>query len=419
MSYESFHTICIVGAGPGGTYTALQLAKLGIPCTLIDKAIFPRDKVCGESIPSVAIKSLHRLNPAILDEPEFRSAKQIISGVNLYAPNGKKIYIPFNSKSNELLGLDSCIGIRRLDFDQVLMRFAKREKCITVMEETEVKRVEKVANGFKLFNQLDEPLLNTNMLVVANGFNSNLTRQLTNWNLDKGENASGIASYFTQVEGISNTGLAECYVLSGLQSGGLYIQPVGNGVVNVNISIHNDVRKKYGVNIRKVLDEAIQSQPVLKKRFEHAVEIRKPLGHGYHLGIEKRPVCGDHFLLVGDAAGFNDALTANGIGHAMKSAEVAANHIAKAYSKNDFSQTMLFPYQTEVYNLFSSVRITGKVGSWAMKYPSFIFFIMNTFFGYKWIEELAFEVMYTKYPVVLVVKMPVRWLGRWLRKLVS
>ena len=41
--------VIIIGAGPGGSTAALQLAKLGVKSTVIDKAVFPRDKVCGES----------------------------------------------------------------------------------------------------------------------------------------------------------------------------------------------------------------------------------------------------------------------------------------------------------------------------------------------------------------------------------
>ena len=42
--------IIVLGAGPGGVAAALQLSNLGIPCTLVDKAVFPRDKICGDAI---------------------------------------------------------------------------------------------------------------------------------------------------------------------------------------------------------------------------------------------------------------------------------------------------------------------------------------------------------------------------------
>ena len=47
MNLQS-HNIVIIGAGPAGAAAALKLDRLGIPCVIIDKAIFPRDKICGD-----------------------------------------------------------------------------------------------------------------------------------------------------------------------------------------------------------------------------------------------------------------------------------------------------------------------------------------------------------------------------------
>ncbi len=410
------HKICIVGAGPGGVFTALNLSRLGISCTLIDKSVFPRDKVCGEALPSAVMFSLYKYNPEILKSSEFEKAKQVINGVKVYAPNGKSIYIPYLSKGNAAIGLDSSIGIKRYEFDNLLLNFAKKEKNITVLENLEIKRIEKKEFGYSLYNTDESLCIETQLVVVANGFNSFLTKQLVDWKLDKENNASGITSYYKNVEGISNGNMAECYFLNNLKSGGLYIQPVGDGIVNVNISIHNYVRKKYNLNLRKVLYDALQTNPILEKRFKNAIEIRKPIGYGYHLGIEKRKVCGDNFLLIGDAAGFNDALTANGIGFAIKSAEIAVQTIELAYLQNDFSEKKLKKYEREVFKQFKSVRIVGRVGTWLMKYPNLIFITINTFFGNKLFEEFAYEALYTKYPWTLVFKMPIIWFFRIFKK---
>ncbi|HEY1202482.1 MAG TPA: FAD-dependent monooxygenase, partial [Niastella sp.] len=40
--------VCIIGAGPAGAAAALQLQQLNIPCVVVDKAVFPRDKICGD-----------------------------------------------------------------------------------------------------------------------------------------------------------------------------------------------------------------------------------------------------------------------------------------------------------------------------------------------------------------------------------
>ncbi len=58
--------ILIIGAGPGGSATSLFLAKKGIPHTIIDKAVFPRDKICGDAISGKSVYVLNRLDETII-----------------------------------------------------------------------------------------------------------------------------------------------------------------------------------------------------------------------------------------------------------------------------------------------------------------------------------------------------------------
>lgn len=50
--------VVIVGAGPGGASTAYHLATLGIDVLLVDKARFPRDKICGDGLTPAAVQEL-------------------------------------------------------------------------------------------------------------------------------------------------------------------------------------------------------------------------------------------------------------------------------------------------------------------------------------------------------------------------
>ena len=55
--------VCIIGAGPGGCSTAMFLAKMGIPSLLVDKATFPRDKICGDGLSGWVLSTLNKLDP--------------------------------------------------------------------------------------------------------------------------------------------------------------------------------------------------------------------------------------------------------------------------------------------------------------------------------------------------------------------
>lgn len=390
--------ICIIGAGPGGTYTAIRLAQEGLPCLLIDKATFPRDKVCGEALTSSVLRCLQKLDAEILNNNSFHSVSKVIKGVNLYAPNGKKFYLPFHSQANIDRGLDSSIGIRRWDLDNILMKYAKEKPLINVKEGLSIQEIERKNGKLLLWDKEKNFQIETEMLILASGYGSKLTRKLVNWDWDSEVDACGVTAYYKNVAELENEEIAECYVLEKLKSGGMYVMPVGNGIVNVNIAVRNDVQKKYHLNLREILNEAIITHPALKKRFEHAEQIRKPLGCGFHLGIKKRPVSGDNFVLIGDAGAFNDALTANGIGHAMMSADIAVNEILKCYPQKDFSAKALSNYDKAVYKSFYTKRMLGALSFPFLSRTRLYFFLVNTYFNLNLSYEVVSMFVYEKYP---------------------
>mgnify|MGYP002067970208 CR=1 FL=1 len=61
MEYD----VIIVGAGPAGTAAAITLARAGLDVTLLDKAVFPRDKICGDGLTSLALGLLEDLAVAL------------------------------------------------------------------------------------------------------------------------------------------------------------------------------------------------------------------------------------------------------------------------------------------------------------------------------------------------------------------
>jgi hypothetical protein len=60
--------ILIIGAGPGGAATALFLAKQGIGSILVDKATFPRDKICGDALSGKEVEVLRKLDPSLVSQ---------------------------------------------------------------------------------------------------------------------------------------------------------------------------------------------------------------------------------------------------------------------------------------------------------------------------------------------------------------
>ena len=69
------YDVAIVGAGPAGSACALALRRSGLRVALLDKATFPRDKVCGDAVPGHALKALRQLDPAFWPSPVAAGAQ--------------------------------------------------------------------------------------------------------------------------------------------------------------------------------------------------------------------------------------------------------------------------------------------------------------------------------------------------------
>ena len=52
------YDVIIVGAGPAGTTAALYAHRLELKCILLDKAVFPRDKICGDALSGMDPRSI-------------------------------------------------------------------------------------------------------------------------------------------------------------------------------------------------------------------------------------------------------------------------------------------------------------------------------------------------------------------------
>ena len=89
--------VLIVGAGPAGAAAALSLSKKGIPSIVIDKAQFPRDKICGDALSGKVVEALNRIDRSYAVELSVNAGFLPSWGVNFYAPSGQMLHVPFGS----------------------------------------------------------------------------------------------------------------------------------------------------------------------------------------------------------------------------------------------------------------------------------------------------------------------------------
>ena len=125
-------------------------------------------------------------------------------------------------------------------------------------------------------------------------------------------------------------------------------------MANVGVGMRSDYINKRKVNLHKALEQVIQTHPLVKDRFKHAKLTQKIVGYGLPLGSKERPISGDHFMLVGDAAHLIDPLTGEGIGNAFYSGFIAAEQAVQCLEQENFSAAFLKAYDQRVRRVLGS-----------------------------------------------------------------
>src|SRR5690606_32043268 len=77
--------VLVVGAGPAGVAAAIELRRHGRDVLVIDKAVFPRDKCCGDGLTALALRELDRIG----FRPETVADFRRVDGAVLRAPSGR------------------------------------------------------------------------------------------------------------------------------------------------------------------------------------------------------------------------------------------------------------------------------------------------------------------------------------------
>ena len=378
--------ICIVGAGPAGASAALFLAKKGINSIVIDKATFPRDKICGDACSGKVSWVLRKLDVEI--EKDFANNRTNLPswGVKFFGSQNNELKVPFklnyNKEDDQAPGFIS----RRIDFDNQLLELLKKEKRINLIENTPIINYQREGNELILSNHQLGFKLSTKLLLAADGAYSKAAKQLMGLQIPDEKNSLGLRAYCSGVEGLDPEGFIELHFLKELLLGYFWIFPLANGEANVGLGIRADVQKKKRINLKKVFQEIIEEHPILSKRFAKAKFSGQIKLHGLPLGGHKR-ISSDNLLLLGDAAALIDPFTGEGIGNAMISGMLAADVIEANYKMKSYSAENLRSYDELVYKRLASELNLSQSMQNLTNYPWLFNFVVNKARNNKELQE--------------------------------
>jgi geranylgeranyl reductase family protein len=331
--------VIICGAGPSGSTAALCLKDSGLKIALIDKAVFPRDKICGDSVSSVNKHIFRQINPELEKELLTFAPKSNITCAIMHSPDFNTLKVGFKKVGH-------CI--RRKDFDNWLFQKALTNKNVTTFLGTGVATVQKV-NQIVNITLTNGIVLSAPIVLGCDGAHSVVAKQLAGFKVDRKHYSGALRQYYRNVKGVSGDAL-EVYFLKGYLPGYFWIFPLHNNEVNVGFGMLSDTIAKRKIDLKKAMHQIIHQIPQVADRFAEAIPLEEPKGFGLPLGSKKYALSGDGFLLCGDAASLIDPFSGEGIETAIESGKFAAEQVITSFRKNNFTANELANYDKKVYN---------------------------------------------------------------------
>ncbi len=315
--------VLIVGGGPAGSSTATRLARAGIDVTVIDRAVFPREKACAEYCsPGVvdALDDLGALERIQSREHVWLSSMQIVA-------RGKSILLEFGSHRPSG---NRALGIKRSVLDQELLHLAA-ESGARVLESTRAVRATLsggVVSGVIARSGEHEFAIPADFTVVADGLHSTIARSLDLHRPIRWPNRLGLVARFTGMPETIQAG--QMHIGDGIYCG---LSPVTDREANVSLVVPMG-SKPAGVSTGEFFDATIRTIPGIDHLLGNARRISQVRGVG-PLGKQARRSHGRGYLLVGDAAGFFDPLTGEGVHRALSGGKLAASAVQRALNRPD------------------------------------------------------------------------------------
>jgi menaquinone-9 beta-reductase len=372
--------VLISGAGPAGLTASLFLSQMHIRHLILEKNTDIQDKICGGGLTSKVFKVLDHYEKGFAVQHIFnQDAFHPSRGAAFVSPKKKKVCIKIPEEHSPYAPIYTG---RRKDFHALL--FNNLDSSFTRIHwSTKIEKVQKTEEGLLLIckEREREKRIFCKLLIIADGYHSRTARMLNpEQQHAKNHNAIALRSIMKNVRTDADQGLVELHFPQEVLPGYFWIFPLPGNEYNVGMyTLAKHVIEKK-IALKSLFEKLIKEYTGIRERFTEA-EILEPLrGMGLPLAQKKQALCGDHYLLTGDAASLVNPLSGEGIGHAMYSGMMAARYTAKALEKKDFSKEFLQAYTRDVYQCFKQEYAVSEYLFRRMGSVSFMNFIF-LFFG--------------------------------------
>ncbi|MBI1735625.1 MAG: NAD(P)/FAD-dependent oxidoreductase [Candidatus Rokubacteria bacterium] len=306
--------VVVVGAGPAGAATAILFAEQGLETVVVDRARFPRPKICGEYLSPEAARILDRLG--VLKHVDAVAAP--LRGMRITTPDGRTIAGTYGAVGAWRPYRQHAMAVPRLTLDALL---AERLRALPLEFRDETRVTDLVDDGDRVAGVIASGpdgasrTVRARLVVAADGRSSIVGQRLGL----RGAHRLRRMALVTYVTGIA--GCAEWGEIFVDPPDYAILNPVALGRVNLSVVVPLDDAVPYSDRLEQFLAARVKHLPHLARRLQGATRVEPVRAMGplaYDVASPRRP----GVLLVGDAAGFYDPFTGEGVFAALRGAEL-------------------------------------------------------------------------------------------------
>ena len=333
--------VLIVGAGPGGSAAAYHLARHGIDVLAVDKATFPREKVCGDGLTPRSVGAIERMGVDTSD-PGFER----VMGLRVHS---KDVTIDLPWPELETWPNYGLV-MPRLGFDHLLLERAKKAGA-RVMEATDA-RLPLMHDGWVVGAEIvpagdpeTEPTeIHARFTIAADGAASRFAAP------------AGVHRDVSRPLGIAARRYYRAPNLGGpwfeswldlwegdmLLPGYGWLFPMADGRVNLGAGLLSTFRNFKDISATRLFAAFATMLPEDREISEETADGRM-LSGPLPMSLNRAPQAVPGMLVVGDAAGAVNPMNGEGIAYAIETAEMAAELLHEALVKDRPGLAMLYP----------------------------------------------------------------------------
>lgn len=354
--------VAIVGGGPAGLAVALEAALQGASVCVLEQGVLPVDKACGEGVMPTALAALDRLGVlALLDRRQCAPFERVV----WVQEDGRQLEIRLPSPGG--------LGIRRTALVSAMVARAQRLP-VTIRQRCRVR--DHHVGRHNVVLDTSDGRVEATLLVAADGLHSPIRRALGLELSAPGPRRFGLRRHARLAPWAARV---EVHLAADAEA---YVTPAGDNRIGIAV-LWDDGRVKRPVSF----DALLARFPALARRLRGVPWDSLPRGAGPFLQ-RAAGLASDRVMLVGDAAGYVDAITGEGLSLAFEGAAILGEELPRILA-HEASRASLAAYEQRMQAAFRGPARFARLLVWTTARPRLRRLVVNRLATTPWLVEQA------------------------------